>query len=122
MSRTRPDLPRMQKQSPTRAPLARPVAAEPAAEKPVPVKKPPRMMRHNELVDRVRAYNPKTDEALLNRAYVYAMKAHGEQRRASGAPYFSHPIEVAAILTDLKLDDATIAAALLHDTIEDTAA
>ena len=50
------------------------------------------------------------------------MKAHGEQRRASGDPYFSHPIEVAAILTDLKLDDATIAAALLHDTIEDTAA
>ena len=69
----------------------------------------------------MRRYNPKTNEALLNRAYVYAMKAHGEQRRASGDPYFSHPIEVAAILTDLKLDDATIAAALLHDTIEDTA-
>ena len=50
------------------------------------------------------------------------MKAHGEQKRASGDPYFSHPLEVAAILTDLKLDDATIAAALLHDTIEDTAA
>src|SRR5262249_62294109 len=61
-------------------------------------------------------------EGLLNRAYVYAMKAHGEQRRASGDPYFSHPLEVAAILTDLKLDDATIAAALLHDTIEDTTA
>jgi guanosine-3',5'-bis(diphosphate) 3'-pyrophosphohydrolase len=122
MTRTRPDLPRMQKQSPTRAPLARPVApAERAIEKPKPTKKPPRMMRHNELVERVRQYNPKTNEALLNRAYVYAMKAHGEQRRASGAPYFSHPIEVAAILTDLKLDDATIAAALLHDTIEDTA-
>ena len=83
MSRTRPDLPRMQKQSPTRAPLARPVvAAEPVIEKPVVAKKPPRMMRHNELVDRVRAYNPNTNEALLNRAYVYAMKAHGEQRRA----------------------------------------
>ncbi len=78
-------------------------------------------MRHNDLIDRVRRYNPDTNEALLNRAYVYAMKAHGEQRRASGDPYFSHPIEVAAILTDLKLDDATIAAALLHDTIEDTA-
>ena len=50
------------------------------------------------------------------------MKAHGEQKRASGDPYFSHPLEVAAILTDLKLDDATIAAALLHDTIEDTEA
>src|SRR5450432_661026 len=122
MSRTRPDLPRMQKQSPTRAPLERPaVAPAQVVEKPAQPKKQPRMMRHNELVERVRQYNPKTNEALLNRAYVYAMKAHGEQRRASGAPYISHPIEVAAILTDLKLDDATIAAALLHDTIEDTA-
>ena len=80
------------------------------------------MMRQYDLIERVRRYNPNTNEALLNRAYVYAMKAHGEQRRASGDPYFSHPIEVAAILTDLKLDDATIAAALLHDTIEDTEA
>ncbi|MFZ0845369.1 MAG: bifunctional (p)ppGpp synthetase/guanosine-3',5'-bis(diphosphate) 3'-pyrophosphohydrolase [Pseudolabrys sp.] len=80
------------------------------------------MMRQYDLIERVKRYNPATNEALLNRAYVYAMKAHGEQRRASGDPYFSHPIEVAAILTDLKVDDATIAAALLHDTIEDTAA
>jgi RelA/SpoT family (p)ppGpp synthetase len=80
----------------------------------------PRMMRQYDLIERVRRYNPKTNEALLDRAYVYAMKAHGEQKRASGDPYFSHPLEVAAILTDLKLDDATIAAALLHDTIEDT--
>ncbi len=78
------------------------------------------MMRQYELVDRVRRYNPNTDEALLDRAYVYAMMAHGHQVRASGDPYFSHPLEVAAILTDLKLDDATIVAALLHDTIEDT--
>ncbi|MEQ1669890.1 MAG: bifunctional (p)ppGpp synthetase/guanosine-3',5'-bis(diphosphate) 3'-pyrophosphohydrolase [Hyphomicrobium sp.] len=78
------------------------------------------MMRQYELVERVLKYDPKADEALLNRAYVYAMKAHGNQKRASGAPYFSHPLEVAAILTDLKLDDATIATALLHDTIEDT--
>src|ERR671938_1151402 len=78
------------------------------------------MMRQYELVERVLSYQPNADEALLNRAYVYAMKAHGNQKRASGAPYFSHPLEVAAILTDLKLDDATIAAALLHDTIEDT--
>lgn len=83
---------------------------------------PKRMMRQYDLVERVRAYNPDTDEALLNRAYVYAMMAHGEQIRASGDPYFSHPLEVAAILTDLKLDDATIVAALLHDTIEDTEA
>src|SRR5688572_11626604 len=81
-----------------------------------------RMMRQYDLVDRVRAYNPDTDEDLLNRAYVYAMRAHGEQTRASGDPYFSHPLEVAAILTNLKLDDATIVAALLHDTIEDTEA
>ena len=78
------------------------------------------MMRQYELVERVLKYDPKADEALLNRAYVYAMKAHGNQKRASGAPYFSHPLEVAAILTDLKLDDATIATALLHDVIEDT--
>ena len=78
------------------------------------------MMRQYELVERVLAYDPKADEALLNRAYVYAMRAHKNQKRASGDPYFSHPLEVAAILTDLKLDDATIATALLHDTIEDT--
>jgi GTP diphosphokinase / guanosine-3',5'-bis(diphosphate) 3'-diphosphatase len=81
-----------------------------------------RMMRQYDLVERVRSYNPDTNEDLLNRAYVYAMKAHGSQKRASGDPYFSHPLEVAAILTDLKLDDATIVAALLHDTIEDTEA
>src|SRR5712672_3655485 len=93
----------------------------PAAEKPA---KPPRagMIRQYDLVERVRSYNPDTNEDLLNRAYVYAMKAHGAQTRASGDPFFSHPLEVAAILTDLKLDDATIVAALLHDTIEDTEA
>jgi RelA/SpoT family (p)ppGpp synthetase len=121
MAQPRSNLPRMQKQSPTRAPLARSAAAaEKIVETVAPPKKPP-MMRQYDLIERVRRYNPDTSEALLNRAYVYAMKAHGEQRRASGDPYFSHPIEVAAILTDLKLDDATIAAALLHDTIEDTA-
>jgi len=100
-------------------------AAEPAVASPAPVKtgKPrSRMMRQYDLVERVRSYNPETNEDLLNRAYVYAMKAHGSQTRASGDPYFSHPLEVAAILTDLKLDDATIVAALLHDTIEDTEA
>jgi GTP diphosphokinase / guanosine-3',5'-bis(diphosphate) 3'-diphosphatase len=78
------------------------------------------MMRQYELVERVLKYDPNADEALLNRAYVYAMKAHGNQTRASGDLYFSHPLEVAAILTELKLDDATIATALLHDVIEDT--
>jgi GTP pyrophosphokinase len=80
------------------------------------------MMRQYELVERVKRYNPNADEALLNRAYVYAMKAHGSQKRASGDPYMSHPLEVAAILTELRLDDATIVAAVLHDTIEDTEA
>ena len=80
------------------------------------------MMRQYELVERVAAYNPQVDEDLLNRAYVYAMQKHGAQKRASGDPYFSHPLEVAAILTDLRLDDSSIAVALLHDTIEDTAA
>jgi guanosine-3',5'-bis(diphosphate) 3'-pyrophosphohydrolase len=78
------------------------------------------MMRQYELVERVLSYDPNANEALLNRAYVYAMKAHGNQKRASGDLYFSHPLEVAAILTELKLDDATISAALLHDVIEDT--
>src|SRR6202044_2314391 len=78
------------------------------------------MMRQYELVDRVRRYNPHANEDLLNRAYVFAMKAHGSQKRASGDPYFSHPLEVAAILTEFKVDDATIATAMLHDTIEDT--
>ncbi len=77
-------------------------------------------MRQTDLVDRVLAYDPGADEDLLNKAYVYAMTAHGKQFRASGDPYFAHPLEVAAILTDLKLDVPTIATALLHDTIEDT--
>ena len=78
------------------------------------------MMRQFELVERVQSYNPRTDEQLLNKAYVYAMQKHGSQMRASGDPYFAHPLEVAGILTELKLDDATIAVGLLHDTIEDT--
>src|SRR5258708_10690924 len=78
------------------------------------------MMRQYELVERVTRYNPNADESLLNKAYVYAMQKHGTQKRANGDPYFSHPLEVAGILTDLKLDDSTIAVALLHDTIEDT--
>jgi RelA/SpoT family (p)ppGpp synthetase len=112
----------VQKPPRPKAPLERAVTVsvqEP--DRPTALRKP-QMMRQYELVERVRRYNPHTNEALLNRAYVYAMKAHGEQMRASGDPYFSHPIEVAAILTDLKVDDSTIAAALLHDTIEDTEA
>lgn len=80
------------------------------------------MMRQFELVERVGTYDPQFNEALLNRAYVFSMKAHGSQKRASGDPYFSHPVEVAGILTEYKLDTATIATALLHDTVEDTVA
>jgi GTP pyrophosphokinase len=80
------------------------------------------MIRQYELVERVKAYDPKADEDALNRAYVYSLKMHGSQTRASGDPYFSHPLEVAGILTGLKLDSASIVTALLHDTIEDTAA
>ncbi len=79
-------------------------------------------MRQRELVGRVQRYKSDVDEALLNRAYDYAMKKHAHQKRASGDLYFSHPLEVAAILTDMRLDEATIAVALLHDTIEDTSA
>jgi GTP diphosphokinase / guanosine-3',5'-bis(diphosphate) 3'-diphosphatase len=78
------------------------------------------MMRQYELVERVQRYKPDANEALLNKAYVYAMQKHGHQKRASGDPYFSHPLEVAAILTDMHLDESTVVAALLHDTIEDT--
>lgn len=79
-------------------------------------------MRQFELVDAVKAYDPTADEGLLNRAYVYAMKMHGSQLRASGDPYFAHPIQVAGILTDYRLDTATIVTALLHDVVEDTSA
>jgi RelA/SpoT family (p)ppGpp synthetase len=123
MARSQTDLPRMQNQSRATLPLERglKVVAQRSEKSAQAGKQPPRLMRQYDLIERVKRYNPATSEALLNRAYVYAMKAHGQQKRASGDPYFSHPLEVAGILTDLKLDDATIAAALLHDTIEDTA-
>ena len=78
------------------------------------------MLRQYELVERVKRYDPDADEAMINRAYVFSVQKHGSQKRASGDPYFSHPIEVAGILTDFHLDDQTIVTALLHDTIEDT--
>lgn len=78
------------------------------------------MLRQYELVDLVKSYDPDADEDALNRAYVFAMKKHGAQLRASGDPYYSHPVEVAGILTKFKLDCASIIAGLLHDTVEDT--
>jgi GTP pyrophosphokinase len=78
------------------------------------------VIRQFELVERVKAYDKYADEDAINKAYVFALKAHGNQKRASGDPYFSHPLEVAGILTQYKLDAKTIITALLHDTIEDT--
>ncbi len=80
------------------------------------------MIRQYELVEAVKAYDPTADEDLLNRAYVFAMKAHGTQVRQSGDPYFTHPLEVAGILVQMHLDVASIVTALLHDTVEDTIA
>jgi GTP diphosphokinase / guanosine-3',5'-bis(diphosphate) 3'-diphosphatase len=80
------------------------------------------MMRQFELVELVKSYDPGADEGVLNRAYVYSMRAHGAQLRASGDPYFSHPVEVAGILARMKLDTASIVTGLLHDTVEDTVA
>ena len=94
MARSQTDLPRMQNQSRATLPLERGLkVASQRIEKPVQSGKlPPRMMRQYDLIERVKRYNPATSEALLNRAYVYAMKAHGQQKRASGDLYFSHPL------------------------------
>ncbi|MBC7770631.1 MAG: bifunctional (p)ppGpp synthetase/guanosine-3',5'-bis(diphosphate) 3'-pyrophosphohydrolase [Phycisphaerales bacterium] len=99
-------------------------ANAPAGKKAGAGEAPPRTryLRQFELVERMRAYDPSLDEHLVNRAYVYATAKHGSQKRHSGDPYFAHPIEVAGILTEYKLDAATIVAGLLHDTIEDTEA
>ncbi len=80
------------------------------------------MIDVDDLLDLVRAYNPQTDADLIREAYSFGLAAHKGQFRKSGEPYFSHPIEVAALLAEVKLDDATIITALLHDTIEDTGA
>lgn len=79
-----------------------------------------KFLRQYELVERVLAYQPDADEDALNRAYVFAMLKHGEQLRHSGDPYYAHPVSVAGILTDLRLDQNTIIAGLLHDVVEDT--
>lgn len=78
------------------------------------------MLRQYELVERVLSYDKNADKEALIYAYEFSEKAHEEQVRASGDPYFSHPLEVAGILADLKLDTATIITALLHDVVEDT--
>src|SRR3979490_3047972 len=78
------------------------------------------MIRFEEILDRVQTYNPQTDEDLLRRAYVFSAKEHTGQVRRSGEPYLVHPLNVAAILADLKADDVAIVVGLLHDVLEDT--
>jgi guanosine-3',5'-bis(diphosphate) 3'-pyrophosphohydrolase len=78
------------------------------------------MIDVEDLIALVRNYNPRCNAELIRKAYAYGMKMHDGQMRKSGEPYFTHPVAVAAILTEQRLDDATIVTALLHDTIEDT--
>jgi guanosine-3',5'-bis(diphosphate) 3'-pyrophosphohydrolase len=78
------------------------------------------MFRFNDIAEQVESYNPSADLGLLEKAYVFSAKVHQGQVRRSGEPYLIHPLEVAGILTKMKLDVATVATGLLHDTIEDT--
>ncbi len=100
--------------------IAEALRTDPAVNAPTAARMPPGFIRQYELVERVRDYAPEADEDLLNRAYVFSMQAHGHQTRKSGDPYFTHPLAVAAILTELKADPASVVTALLHDTVEDT--
>ncbi len=82
------------------------------------------MIRLNDIIDKVTAYKEISDNELdlIKKAYIYSAKVHAGQTRISGEPYLSHPLEVSAILADLKLDISTISTGLLHDTVEDTLA
>ena len=80
------------------------------------------MIRLSDILDRVSGYSPDADLDLVNKAYVYSAKVHTGQMRASGEPYLTHPLEVAGILTEMKMDVSSVATGLLHDTIEDTLA
>src|SRR5262245_3781286 len=80
------------------------------------------MITVTELVDRVRTYQPHADVDLINRAYDFSRSAHSGQVRKSGDPYFSHPVAVAGIIADLRLDTSSVCAGLLHDVVEDTLA
>ena len=80
------------------------------------------MLRLNDILDRVSSYHPDPDLDLIKKAYVYSAKVHQGQIRKSGEPYLIHPLEVAGLLAELKLDEASVVTGLLHDTIEDTLA
>src|SRR5580698_3650686 len=102
---------------------ADPAVATGAATAPTDItpKTRPAIIRQFELTEKVHAYDPKADTALIDAAYVLAMKAHGAQKRDNGDPYITHPVAVADILAGYRLDTASIATGLLHDVIEDTA-
>ena len=78
------------------------------------------MLSFVELFNKIKAYNPNSDRNIIQKAYILAKDSHGNQKRHSGDPYFAHPVAVAEIIISLKLDDQSIAAALLHDVVEDT--
>ena len=78
------------------------------------------MIRINDIIDKVSEYFPQADFDIIDRAYIYTARVHDGQVRLSGEPYLSHPLEVAGILADMKLDVVSVAAGLLHDVIEDT--
>ena len=78
------------------------------------------MINNNELIDQIKTYNKFLNIETVNKAYNFALEAHQNQKREEGVPYIIHPVAVAKILTELKLDSATITTGLLHDTIEDT--
>ena len=80
----------------------------------------PAMIRINDIIDKITDYNPEADLDIIDRAYIYSARVHDGQVRLSGEPYLSHPLEVAGILADMKLDVVSVAAGLLHDVIEDT--
>jgi len=80
------------------------------------------MIRITDILDKIYEYSPDADVSLIDRAYIYSARVHEGQVRLSGEPYLSHPLEVANILADMKLDMESISAALLHDVIEDTPA
>ena len=78
------------------------------------------MIRISDILDTIAEYNPDAELDIMDKAYIYSARVHAGQMRLSGEPYLSHPLEVAAIVADMKLDVESVAAALLHDVVEDT--
>ncbi|MFT5442270.1 MAG: hypothetical protein ACI8W3_001312, partial [Myxococcota bacterium] len=97
--------------------MGRPLRAGSAG---APVESGKPMLRFNDIADRMLEYNPGVNMELLQSAYVFSAKVHEGQERLSGEPYLIHPLEVAGILVEMRMDDVSVAAGLLHDTLEDT--